>query len=217
MDTMMDVCFNCGIYRADKTVDPNGPYAICPECGYKHPFLQLPLLMVSGASGSGKSTVHHELIGSIKEAVVLDADLLWRTEFNQPENNYRDFMETWLRVCRDISQSGRPVVLFGAGTGVPENIEPCVGRRYFSRIHYLALTCEDEVLTERLKSRPAWRKSSDPIFIEEHSSFNRWFKENHDKVEPAIELLDTTRIPVQETANQVASWIRKKLSGHDTH
>jgi len=214
---MINVCFNCGIYRADKIIDPSGPNAICPECGYRHPFLQLPLLVVSGASGSGKSAVHHQLTGNIKEAIVLDADILWRTEFNQPENNYRDFMETWLRVCKNISQSGRPVVLFGAGTGVPENIEPCVERRYFSRVHYLALICEDEVLTERLKSRPAWRKSSDPIYVEDHLNFNRWFKENYDKVVPAIELLDTTSVPVQETANQVALWIRKKLSGHNTH
>jgi len=173
--------------------------------------------VVSGASGSGKSAVRHQLTGNIKEAIILDADILWRTEFNQPENNYRDFMETWLRVCKNISQSGRPVVLFGAGTGVPENIEPCVERRYFSRVHYLALICEDEVLTERLKSRPAWRKSSDPIYVEDHLNFNRWFKENYDKVVPAIELLDTTSVPVQETANQVASWIRKKLSSHNTH
>jgi hypothetical protein len=25
--TMMNVCFNCGIYRADKLIDPDGPYA----------------------------------------------------------------------------------------------------------------------------------------------------------------------------------------------
>ena len=173
--------------------------------------------MVSGASGSGKSAVCHQLAGIVKEAVVLDADILWRTEFNQPENNYRNFIETWLRVCKNISQSGQPVVLFGAGTGVPENIEPCVERRYFSSVHYLALTCEDEVLAERLRSRPAWRKSSDPVYIEDHLNFNRWFKENHDKVEPAIEVLDPTSIPVQETANQVVLWIRKKLSGHDTY
>ena len=46
---MFNVCDNCGLYRADKIIDPAGPYAICPECGHKHTFRYLPLLIVAGA------------------------------------------------------------------------------------------------------------------------------------------------------------------------
>jgi DNA-directed RNA polymerase subunit RPC12/RpoP len=67
---MMNACFQCGIYRADKTIDPAGPYAICPECGYKHRFLELPLLIVSGASGDGKSAVCHRLLGRVTQTVL---------------------------------------------------------------------------------------------------------------------------------------------------
>ena len=35
----------------------------------------------------------------------------------------------------------------------------CVERRYFGTLHYLALTCEDEVLVERLRPRPSWRQT----------------------------------------------------------
>lgn len=174
---MMNVCFNCGEYRADKIVDPSGPYAICPICDYKHLFLQLPLLIVGGASGTGKSTVCRILLGRMSEVVLLEGDLLWRPELDKPEDKYRDFFETWLRMCKSISQSGRPVVMFNSGMVVPENVEGCVERRYFSEVHYLALVCEDEVLAERLRSRPAWRKSSDPANIEEQVRFNRWFRE----------------------------------------
>jgi len=208
---MMNVCYGCGLYRADKIIDPSGPYAVCPECGYKHPFLQLPLLIVSGASGAGKSTVCHRLLGTIAEVVILDSDILWRAEFNKPENNYRDFFETWLRACKNIAQSGRPVVLFGAGAGVPENMEPCVERRYFAALHYLALTCEDDVLAERLRNRPGWRGCNDPSYIENHVNFNRWFKESGSKGQPAVELLDTTHVSIQETTDQVAAWIRHKI------
>ncbi|MFC1947716.1 nucleoside kinase [Chloroflexota bacterium] len=207
----MNICFNCGIYRADKIIDPDGPYAICPECGYKHPFKQLPLLVVSGASGVGKSTVLHQLVGTINYAVLLDSDILWRDEFNQPESKYCNFFETWLRVCKNISQSGLPVVLFGAGMGVPENIEQCVERRYFSDIHYLALVCEDVLLSERLRSRPNWRLKGDPEYIKTHIGFNNWFKENHDKVSPSIDLFNTTGISVQETSDKIAAWIYRKL------
>ncbi len=210
---MLNVCSSCGKYRADQTIDPNGPYAICPECGHRHSFLWLPLLLVSGASGVGKSSVCHALIGKMDEAVLLDSDILWRPEFDKPETKYRDYFETWLRVCKNVSQSGRPVVLFGAGMGVPENLESCVERRYFSGLHYLALIGEPETLAERLRNRPKWRKSADPAYLDEHIRFNQWFKENAGKTTPSIDLLETTGVSLEETTQQVADWIRKKLKG----
>ena len=211
---MINVCTNCGEYRADKTIDPRGPHAICPVCEHAHPFLQLPLLIVSGASGAGKTTMCRKLgTKKYQDAVLLDSDILWRPEFDKPEDGYRDFFETWLRVCKNISQSGRPVVLFGAGMGVPDNMEPCVERRYFSALHYLALVCDDELLAERLRGRGEWRQSSDPAYIAEHTRFNHWFKENAGGTEPSIDLLDTTGVPVEDTTAQVVAWIRRKMGG----
>src|SRR5512142_300363 len=105
---MVNGCLECGAYRVDKIIDPEGPFAICPECGSKQRFMQLPLLIVSGASGVGKSTVFLLLLGQMREVVMLDSDILWRPEFNRPEIRYRDYFETWLRMCKNISQSGRP-------------------------------------------------------------------------------------------------------------
>ncbi len=51
---MFNVCYQCGQYRADKIIDPSGPAAICPECGHRHPFRKLPLLVVGGASRNRK-------------------------------------------------------------------------------------------------------------------------------------------------------------------
>ncbi len=208
---MLNVCHHCGLYRADKVIDPVGPFAICPECGHQHPFRHLPLLIVSGASGAGKSAVCNHLLGQFTQAILLDSDILWRPEFNQPENNYRDFFETWLRMCKNIVQAGRPVVLFGAGLGVPENIEPCVERRYFSQVHYLALVCADEVLATRLRQRPAWRGAGEASYIEEHTRFNRWFQTHAPTTQPQITLLDTTNRPLAETASTVTAWIDEKI------
>lgn len=148
-------------------------------------------------------------IGSNNLGRILDSDILWRPEFNTPETNFRDYFETWLRVCKNISQSGRPVVLFGAGAGVPENIEGCIERRYFSQVHYLALVCSDETLYERLQQRPSWRGSHEPAYIEVHVHFNQWFKAYASQ--PPIKLLDTTYVPLAETAQQVVSWIDEKV------
>jgi DNA-directed RNA polymerase subunit RPC12/RpoP len=88
---MWNICWRCGAYRVDKIVDPQGPVAMCPECGHRHPFRQLPLLLVSGASGVGKSTVCQALLGALADVVLLDTDILWRPDFNTPADNYRAF------------------------------------------------------------------------------------------------------------------------------
>ena len=171
----------------------------------------LPLFVVSGASGAGKSSVCHELLGSVKEAVLLDSDILWRDELNRSDK-HRDFFETWLRMCKNISQSGMPVVLFGAGMRVPENMEQRVERRYFSRLHYLALVYDDDILAKRLHQRPKWRRSADEPWVTEQISFHHWFKENGDKIEQRITLLDTTDVSVYRVASRVLSWIRGKAA-----
>jgi broad-specificity NMP kinase len=210
---MMNVCFQCGMYHADKIIDPSGPFAICPECGYQHPFIYLPLLVVSGASGTGKSTVCNHLIGRYQESVLLDSDILWRSEFNTPNDNYREYFETWLRICKNISQSGRPVVLFGAGAGVPENLEGCIERRYFSSIRYLALVCSDEILSERLRQRPEWRGTRDPKYIEDHQRFNQWFiNYNKNENQPPITIVDTSQKSLEETVKEVEGWLRRNRS-----
>jgi hypothetical protein len=206
---LFNICQQCGQYHADKEIDPEGPYAICPECEEKHPFRQLPLLLICGPSGGGKTAVLRALLGRITVAVLLEGDLLWRPEFNQPEDNYGDFYETWLRMAKNINQSGRPVALFNAGA-IPPNIELCVERRYFSATYYLALVCDDVVLEERLRGRPSWRESADPANMKAQVGFNHWLKENAASTEPPIELLDTTDAGEAETAVAVARWIREK-------
>lgn len=203
---MINICQRCGQYHADKAIDPSGPFAICPECGEKHLFRQLPLMLVCGPSGGGKTAVLRLLLGKVTAAVLLEGDLLWRPEFNQPEDNYRDFYETWLRMAKNITQSGRPVALFNAGA-IPPNVESRVERRYFSETFYLALVCDDDVLEARLRARPSWRNSADPADLKAQVGFNQWLKENGPKSTPPVELLDTTAAGEGRTAAIVARWI----------
>lgn len=208
---MFNVCPNCGEYRVDKIVVPEGAYAVCPACGFQHKFIRLPLFILTGASGVGKTTTSLALAAGAKEFVVMESDILWRDEFNQPATDYRDYRETWLRVCKNISQAGKPVVLCGAG--VPAQFEQCLERRYFSNIHYLALVCEDEMLASRLRNRPAWRGSSNDEYVEEHLKFNRWLKENAQSTKPPMSLLDTSEMTVDESSEAVEQWIESHLNG----
>jgi hypothetical protein len=205
---MLFVCNQCGAFRVDKTIDPEGPFAICPECGCQHPFRFSPLLVVSGASGAGKSAVLSHLIGKIHSVILLESDIIWRPEFNQPEEGYRNFFESWLRIAFNIGQSGRPVVIFGAGFGVPENLESLVERRYFSVIKYLALVCDELELKNRLLKRPKWRRTTEN-FIQRQIEYNRWLKEVGSAGIPPVYLIDTSNIPLERTVSQVRQWILK--------
>lgn len=206
---MFNVCIKCGEYRPDKEIDLNGPYAVCPNCGHAHKFTQLPLFIITGASGVGKTSICIALTNILSEAIVLEGDILWRNEFNNPDNDYREYRDMWLRVCKNISQSGKPVVL--CGSAIPEQFENCTERRYFSNLHYLALVCEDGMLSNRLKARPNWRESGSEEFIKGHIQFNNWFKQNGDKITPRIDTLDTTFDSVEATAEKIKTWILEKL------
>ncbi len=208
---MFNVCPNCGEYRADKIIVPEGAYAICPNCNFQHKFIRLPLFVLTGASGVGKTTTGLALAAKVMGFVVMESDILWRDEFNQPATDYRNYRETWLRVCKNISQAGKPVLLCGAG--IPAQFESCIERRYFSHIHYLALICEDEILAARLRNRPAWRDSFKDEYIKEHTAFNRWLIQNAQSTQPPMTLLNTSEITVNESAEGVERWIRSHLNG----
>lgn len=205
---MFNVCPRCGEYCEEKAIDTRGPFAICPACGYAHPFKRLPLFVVSGASGSGKSTVGLALVPLMQEAVVMESDILWRPEFATPQDGYRSYRNLWLRVAKNIGQGGRPVVL--VGSAVPDQFETCVERRYFSEIHYLALVCEDDILEERLRARPTWRRSGTPEVLAEMRRFNGWLRSHAETTNPPMSVLDTSHLTIPDSAAETLAWIRQQ-------
>jgi hypothetical protein len=205
---MFNVCTACGLSHVEPEFDGSS-HLVCSSCGDRRPFRRLPLLMVGGPAGAGKSSVGASLLGDLTEAVVIECDLLWRREFDTPEDDYSEYFRLWLRLAAHISQSGKPVALFGAGFAVPHSVEPRPERRLFDAVHYLGLVCDDEVLTARLRARPSWRNTTDDL-INEHVKFNHWLKANAATTEPPITLIDTTSADIRETAALVADWIRER-------
>jgi predicted kinase len=208
---MFDICPRCGAYSENKPVDDRDDNAciVCRDCGHRQPFLRLPLFVIGGVSGTGKTTLHQELVSKVTECVVLDSDLLWRAEFATPENDYYRFRATWLLVAANIAQSGRPVALFGIAD--PERYEQLPARQYFSAIHYLLLTCDDEELVQRLQARPAWRQSGTSEFIEAMLTYNRYLKDAAAAMNYPVTMLDTGKRSVEACARFGAEWIRERL------
>lgn len=206
---MFNVCPGCGEYTDAKEVIVPPGEAVCPNCGYKHNFLSLPLFVITGASGSGKTTAALELASATRDFVILDQDILWTDAFNQPENDYRLFRNTWLRMVKNIHQAGKPVVLFGSA--IPQQYESSTERRYIRSIHYLALVCESGELKRRLTERPHWRKSGSKENLERMLDFNNWLTKNASNTEPKMTILDTTQRTVQETIQSIQHWLAEAL------
>jgi gluconate kinase len=207
---MFNVCPACGLYSAEKPIDPCGSCAVCPYCGHRHPFLQLPLFILTGSSATGKSTICLELATRLSDCVCIECDILWRPEFATPEDDYHGLRDLCLRVAKNVGQAGHPVLLCGSAT--PEQYENCPERRYFGTTHYLALICDDDELIQRLQSRPAWRQSSTPEFVATMLQFNQWFKDNAHDTHPPITLLNTTSLSIAQSVERVANWVHSRLS-----
>jgi adenylate kinase len=207
---MFNVCPSCGEYSVEKEIDSTGPFAVCPCCGHGQPFLRLPLFVITGASGAGKTTVGLRLVEALRrEVVVMESDILWRPEFATPEDGYRSYRDLWLRVAKNIGQAGLPVTL--VSTSIPEQFEHLPERRYFSEIHYLGLIADDADLVRRLRDRPGWRNTSSDNFIEEMLRFNRWLRENAAGTTPPITLVNTSELSLEQSVHQVAAWVRGHL------
>lgn len=167
---------------------------------------KLPLFIVSGASGVGKSTACELLFQKEKDYIVLENDLLWNSIYDTPDDNYREYRRVWARLAANVAQIGKPVVLCGSAD--PEQFEHLPERELFTEIHYLAVVCEDEVLKKRMREG---RNITDEKWIQNSIAFNGWLKENAGLTVPKITLIDNSALSPEETAKLIDRWIRKRL------
>lgn len=196
------VCNSCGAWMKP-IVDFAAQTAQCPECQFTESRQFLPLFIVTGASGVGKTTIVPELQKRLPEWAVFETDLL-----HDSGHDWQMIKCNWLRIAHSLAQSNRPVIL--CGTIIPENIVDCDHRGFFPTIHYLALHCEAKVLAERLRSRLAWRNWNEAN-IREHQQFSQWLVDNAETAfEPSLAIVDTTETSVQAVVEQICRWAINK-------
>jgi broad-specificity NMP kinase len=173
----------------------------CVNCGHveTRPMRCLPLFIVTGASGVGKTSVVEELQQLLPEWHVFETDSLWDSG-----RDWQFVRQNWLRVAHRIAQTGRATIL--CGTHLPEQINACDHRELFSAVHYLILHGADETLAARLERRPAWYQQT-PASIAEHLRFNRWLVQNAVLAfDPPAAVVDTTMADVREVAGRIRDW-----------
>ena len=212
------VCQRCGAFTADGPVgadEPGWALVTCPYCGYRTRFRRLPLFVVTGASGTGKTTTCEFLLHTFPDVVVLESDVLLAALKSFADEDIQHYWNHWVRLIVHLHQAGKPVVL--CGTVQPRHLRSAPDRDGLDAIHLLALTCDDAELQRRLRARPVWR-GCDDAFISEHVKFNQWWRDRKGwegrEGEDALfaDVLDTTEVSPERTADMVRTWVRKRLS-----
>jgi hypothetical protein len=199
----MIVCKGCEGW-VEATADFEARTLRCTACGYEETVRFLPLFVVTGPSGTGKTEVLTHLRPLLPNFDIFETDLLWDSQ-----SDWHFVRSNWLRIAFSIAQSGRATIL--CGTHLPEHLDLGDYRPFFPTIHYLALLCDEDTLTARLRARPAWR-NCDEAFITRQQEFSRWLRDNAETAfSPPLTLVDATAITVQETAERICHWAMSRL------
>ncbi len=150
---------------------------------------KLPLFIVTGASGTGKTTISSLVRKQLPEFDVFDMDIIDNVDWQIAKEN-------WLRIAYSISLSGRGTVL--CGTMVPENIASSDYIDRFDRILYMNLHCDDVT------------RQWDENLIEDHKNFASWLLQNSETAfEPPMQKIETAELTAEEVAEQIKEWVLK--------
>ena len=144
---MIGICTKCGNHQWDKEV--KGDEIHCPKCGNSWKFIKLPLFILTGCSGIGKTTTAMEIIRRKAEFTVLDGDMFYNIMPHETEEDYYDQVEQIGSLSKNLMQTGLPVLWTMAGN--LDKLSKTYNSRFFREIYYLALVCEEELLRARMR------------------------------------------------------------------
>lgn len=194
-------CYQCGSYAVKRTnlVGSTG-YFGCIDCGCQwNPITVLPLFIVTGASGAGKSAIIEPLQHLLTEYGVFDKDQMWAKDWDMVYNNF-------FRIASALAQGNKRTVI--VGTIIPEMLEELSDRDLVGDIFYINLHTDDQTRRTRLTTRRKWGLP-DEEFIQSHARFAAWLLANAETAfGHPMPTIDTTSTSPDEVAVQVARWIR---------
>lgn len=184
--------------------DPEAPLLRCASCGAVTEASALPMFVVTGASGAGKTTVTPPLRRQLPECVVFEGDAVSQVA----ALGWNVCRNTWLHIAHEVALSGRSMVL--CTSLMPDGLDTLPARKLLGPIYFCNLDCPDVVLAARLRARPSWRHSGTEEVIVTHQRFAAWLREH---IDPSW---DTAALTPDETAERIATWIRQRLlpEGH---
>lgn len=197
---MIGQCAKCGNFHWDKTADGNS--VRCPRCGHEWEMIRLPLFILTGCSGVGKTTAAQMIQQKKADFVVLDADIFYGYMELHTEEDYIKRLHLMHQLSMNIMQSGSPVLWTMAGN--LDKLPMVYFRRFFPAVKCLALTCEAELLRKRMREG---RGIADDNWIQTSVDYNEYFR-THDRIgDTEFENFDVTCKTPGEIADYVMAWV----------
>jgi hypothetical protein len=194
-------CMKCGL-RTELVAVPEEQLLRCPGCSETRRLPLLPLFVVTGASGTGKSTITEPLRARLPNCEVLETDLI----LHVAELGWETWRNTWMLVAYGLSLNGRSTVL--CGSFLPEHLEGLPARPLVGPVHFCNLDCSDNVLADRLRDRPQWREWNEDRVLEHQ----RFAADLRARIQPSY---DTSVLSIHETADAVASWVTAHVNAQN--
>jgi broad-specificity NMP kinase len=160
--------------------------------------MKQPLFIVTGTSGSGKSTVIPELRKELNEYCILDID------YFESSDDWNIRKCNFIRIAHSIAESNRRTII--CGTIVPENLKDCIEVEHFSDIYYISLDVNDSVIRNRLKLRD-W----DNNIINDYLNFAAWLRENKEKAfSPTLHEIKCSSLSPKQVALAIKEFVNSK-------
>ncbi|MBD3922011.1 AAA family ATPase [Paenibacillus sp. PR3] len=165
----------------------------------------LPLFIVTGASGVGKTTVMQHLRAMMPEFVVFSTD---NDNFGSTaaKLEYQDRYNLLLHMAYAIAQSGRGTII--CGTVMPWDAQKCDTYSNFSEVCFINLHCDDATRNSRLRNRADSATWTDEM-LQQHEQFAQWLLDNADTAyDPPMPIVNTTDTPPSQVAEQIQQYIQ---------
>lgn len=168
---------------------------------------KIPLFIVTGASGVGKTTVMHKLRETMPEFVVFstDADNFGSTA---AKLEYQDRYNLLFQFASAIANSGRGTII--CGTVMPWDAKKCDTYQEFSEVCFINLHCDDITRNHRLRNREDKAMWTDEM-LKQHEQFAQWLLDNAETAyQPPMPTIDTTSQSPDEVAAHIKNYVMLK-------
>lgn len=198
----MHYCDTCKAATTHSEPVPERSAALCAECGSENQIPYVPLLVITGGGGCGKTTVTQALLRKSNPYFVVEADYLLHGR-----GGYDTWEQYWNHVaivCRTLGRNRQPLVL--AGWAYPSQMEQFHSTQFFSAVHYLVLACDPETQKKRLEPRSYPDEQINGCI----DATQNLSAEAHERENATI--LDTSHMTLEEVVAEVDRWILARLA-----
>ncbi|WP_345473613.1 hypothetical protein [Actinoallomurus oryzae] len=147
------VCMRCPD-RTPLRPEPAARSVRCRSCGWERAVSPYPLVLVTGESGAGKSTIApivRERLSVYRRSAVFDADLF----LHHLDRGWAAWCNDWLLLAHALGENDTVMVLFGCID--PDLLAAAPARYLVSGLEIVLLDCGDRARVSRLEARPPWR------------------------------------------------------------